>query len=295
MKSRFLKGIYILIVAVIGFFIVLLAKGNFKPASFNPVDLSTAGDTISVLSVGQADSTLISSGGKYCLVDAGHIGESHTGVVKYLENARISEIELLVITHFHTDHTSELLDVMNNFKIKTIVIPDLSKDNMPTNSFFTAFLDKVEKYGIELKPAAKGDVYQIGNGTVAILDNTYNDLTVNDTSVATLFTQGDFTWLNTGDGEAEYEQRLLENFDSTVTLFTAGHHGSSTSNTEEFIKTIRPEYVAVSAGKDNEYGHPHTETVKLFEKYNAKYNITFRDGTLIYSITDKKPIEYREG
>ena len=244
--------------------------------------------------MGQANSALISSGGKYCLVDAGQIGESHTDVVRYLENADISEIELLVVTHFHTDHTSELLDVMDYFKIKTIVIPDLSQANMPTNSFFTAFLDKAERYGIELKRAVRGDVYQVGNGTVTILDNTYNDLTVNDTSVATLFTQGNFTWLNTGDGEAEYEKRLLEHFDSRVTLFTAGHHGSSTSNTEEFIKTIHPDYAAISAGKDNEYGHPHTEVVKLFEKYNIKYNITFRDGTLIYSITDKKLIEYQE-
>ena len=202
MKSRFLKGIYILVIIILGFFIVQLGTGNFKPVSRNPVDLSLAGDTVSVLSVGQADSALISSGGRYCLIDAGTPDSGHTDVVTYLNNAKVSEIELVVITHFHTDHTSELLDVMDNFKIKTIVIPNLSVENTPTNAFFTAFLDRVERYGISLKPAEKGDVYTVGSGTLTILDDTYNDLTVNDTSVATLFAQGDFAYLNTGDGEA---------------------------------------------------------------------------------------------
>lgn len=294
MKSRFLKGIYLLIVIGLGIFIVQLCKGNFRPISRNPVDLSVVGDTVSVLSVGQADSALISSGGKYCLIDAGDTDGGHTDVVTYLANAKVSEIELLVITHFHTDHTSELLDVIDNFKVRTIVVPDLSQSNMPTNSFFKTFLDKVEKYNITLKAAAKDDVYTIGNGTLTILDDTYNDLTVNDTSVATLFTQGDFTYLSTGDGEAEYEQRLLKVFDRQVTLFTAGHHGSSTSNTEQFIKAIKPDYIAVSAGRDNDYGHPHTEVTKLFTSLEIPYGITFTDGTIIYSITDKKPIDYQE-
>lgn len=292
MKSRFLKGIYILIIIILGFFIVQLGKGNFKPMSQNPVDLSAVGDTVSVLSVGQADSALISSGGKYCLIDAGSTDSGHTDVVTYLNNARVSEIEFLVITHFHSDHTSELLDIMDNFKIKTIVIPDLSQKNIPTSSFFRLFLDKVEKYSITLKPAAKGDVYTIGNGMLTILDDTYNDIDINNTSVATLFTQGDFSYLNTGDGEEEYEQRLLKVFSQKVTLFTAAHHGSSTSNTEQFIKTVIPDFVAVSAGRDNEYGHPHNEVIQLFEKLDIPYKITFNDGTLIYSITDKKLIDY---
>ena len=292
MKSRFLKGIYILVVAVLGFFIIQLGKGNFKPVPRNPVDLSVVGDSISVISVGQAESVLISSGGKYCLIDAGSTESGHTDTLTYLQNAKVSEIELLVVTHFHTDHTQDLLNIIDNFKIKTIVIPNLSKANMPTTEFFKEFLRRVEQYSINLEPAVKDDVYTVGNGIVMILDDTYNDLTVNDTSVAALFVQDDFSYLNTGDGEAEYEQRLLKVFDDKVTLFSAGHHGSSTSNTEEFIKTIKPEYIAVSAGDDNEYGHPHRQVTDLFEKENTEYNITFTDGTLVYSIKNKKLIDY---
>lgn len=286
MKSKFLKSVYLLIVSVVGFF--LAEAGGFGPIGSNPVNLQQAGDTVSVLSVGQANSTLISSGGKYCLIDAGYTNTGDTDVVSYLRRAGVTELELVVVTHFHSDHTSDIIDVMNSFHIKNMIIPKLTVENMPTTSFFDLFLDTVERRRINLIPAQKGDEYTVGNGTLTVLDDTYNDLTINDTSVATLFRQGDFTYLNTADGEEEYEKRLLGVFSEKVTLFTAGHHGSSTSNTKKFIQAIRPDFVAISAGKDNDYGHPHKSVVQRLEKEGIPYGITFRDRTIVYSITENR-------
>ena len=52
--------------------------------------------------------------------------------------------------------------------------------------------------------------------------------------------------------------------------------------------------IAVSAGKDNEYGHPHKDVLELYESKNIPYNITFRDGTLVYSVSEKKLITKQE-
>lgn len=286
MKSKFLKGLYLLIVSVVGFF--LAETGDFGSVGSIVVKPQYEGDTVSVLSVGQANSALISSGGKYCLIDAGYTNTGHTDTVSYLRSMGVKEIELVVVTHFHSDHTSDIIDVMKSFDINNMVIPKLTKENMPTASFFSLFLDMVERKNINLIPAEKGGEYTVGDGTVTILDDTYNDLTINDTSVATLFRQGDFTFLNTADGEEEYEKRLLKVFDEKVTLFTAGHHGSSTSNTKKFIKAISPDFVAISAGRDNDYGHPHKSVTQLLEKEGIPYGITFRDGTIVYSITENR-------
>ena len=284
MKKKIQKLLYVLLLATVSF--VLTELGILVPAESNPVELTKSGDTVTVMSVGQANSVLISSGGKYCLIDAGYTEEGHTDAVSYLKEVGVKELEMVVVTHFHTDHTSDLLDVMDNFKIKKMIIPNLTKENTPTNSFFNKFLDKVEQGNIKLIAAQKGKSYTLGNGKIKVLDDTYNDLGVNDTSVATLFTQGDFSYLNTADGEKKYEKRLLEVFGQEVTLFVAGHHGSSTSNTKELMTTIKPQFVAISAGKDNEYGHPHKEVIELFQQENINYNITFEDGTLVYSITE---------
>lgn len=282
MKHKIIKSFYALVVALVGFI------GSFFEADTYVADtIKPAGDTVSVISVGQANSTLISSGGKFCLIDAGQTETGHTELLDYLDSAGVNEIELLVVTHFHTDHTSELIDILDFYDVKNIVIPNLETQNVPTTSFFDVFLDRVEMYDIKIAPAKKGDVYTVGNGTLTIVDDTYNDLSINDTSVATLFTQGDFTFLNTADGEADYEKRLAEVISVPVTLFTAGHHGSSTSNTEAFVDKIKPQFVAVSAGKDNEYGHPHKTVTDLFDKKGIQYNVTFRDGTLVYSIDSK--------
>ena len=291
LKNKLKKAVYIAVVSLIGYILVQLGIVDSTTTKWSdgyPVTIQTAGDTVSVISTGQSDSALISSGGKFCLIDAGETYSGHIGVEEYLRYAGVKEIELLVITHFHNDHTSEMLDIIDNFKIKNIVIPNLSQSNMPTADYFKVFLSKVEKKGITLRPAVKGDEYTVGNGTVKILADTYNDLTINDTSVATLFTQGDFTYLSTGDGEFEYEKRLLNDFSGNVTMFVAGHHGSGDSNTEELVKTINLDFVAISAGKDNDYGHPHKRVTDMLDNMGIQYAITAKDGTIVYSITENK-------
>ena len=151
MKSKFLKGLYLLIVSVVGVF--LAEAGDFGPVGSIVVKPQYTGDTVSVLSVGQANSALISSGGKYCLIDAGYTNTGDTDVVSYLRRAGVIELELVVITHFHSDHTSDIIDVMNSFRIKNMIIPKLTKENMPTASFFSLFLDTVERKNINLIPA----------------------------------------------------------------------------------------------------------------------------------------------
>ena len=294
LKKKFKTAVYMLVVGLIGYLLVqfgIVDAATTKWSDGYPVTIQTAGDTVSVISVGQADSALISSGGKFCLIDVGETYGGHIGVIDYLRYAGVKEIELMVITHFHYDHTSELVDVLDNFKVNNIVIPNLTQENVPTADYFKVFLDRVEQKNINLKPAKKGDEYPVGNGTLKILADTYNDLSANDTSVATLFTQGEFSYLSTGDGEAEYEKRLLKDFSGNVTMFVAGHHGSQDSNTEEFIKTVNPQFVAISAGKDNDYGHPHRKVTELFDSMGIAYKTTAQHGTIVYSITENKLLD----
>ena len=71
-------------------------------------------------------------------------------------------------------------------------------------------------------------------------------------------------------------------------MFVAGHHGSGDSNTEELVKTINPDFVAISAGKDNDYGHPHKRVTDMLDNMGIQYAITAKDGTIVYSITENK-------
>ena len=62
------------------------------------------------------------------------------------------------------------------------------------------------------------------------------------------------------DIEKQVENSLL-NDDIDCDVLKVAHHGSSTSSSKKFIKAVSPEYAVISCGKDNDYGHPHTETI----------------------------------
>lgn len=241
------------------------------------------GDSVTVMDVGQAQSVLIQSDDSFALIDAG-FSKGNTDVVTYLNERKVDKLELLVITHFHTDHTSQVLEVLDNFAVDTVLIPDLTEENMPTTSFFDKLLTRAEDGEFNLVTAKKGDIYPVGDGEIKVLADTYNDGDINDTSIALTFTQDDFIYLETGDCEAEAEEYLLPYIPENVTLFNAGHHGSSTSNTLAFLEKANPKYVSISCGKDNSYGHPHKEVLDRLKDLRIFHAVTYEDGDLVYNI-----------
>lgn len=241
------------------------------------------GDSVTVMDVGQAQSVLIQSDDSFALIDAG-FAKGNTDVVTYLNQRGVDRLELLVITHFHTDHTSQVLEVLDNFAVDTVLIPDLSEENMPTTSFFDKLLTRAEEGEFSLATAKKDDIYPVGDGEIKVLADTYNDGDVNDTSIALTFTQGDFIYLETGDCEAEAEEYLLPYIPENVTLFNAGHHGSSTSNTLALLEKANPKYVSISCGEDNSYGHPHQEVLDRLKDLRIFHAVTYEEGDLVYNI-----------
>ena len=53
-------------------------------------------------------------------------------------------------------------------------------------------------------------------------------------------------------------------------ILKLGHHGSKTSTSQEFLETVSPESVVVSAGEANRYGHPHREVVDKVERFGSE-------------------------
>ena len=84
-----------------------------------------------------------------------------------------------------------------------------------------------------------------------------------------------------GDASEKSEKEIMKDYDiGQVDVLKAGHHGSKTSSSEEFIKEIKPKLVLISAGKDNKFNHPNKETLDTLEKYKIKYLITFKEGSI---------------
>ena len=72
-------------------------------------------------------------------------------------------------------------------------------------------------------------------------------------------------------------------------ILKLGHHGSSTSSSEEFLCSVNPSLVVITFGKDNSFGHPHSETINLLKKHNINFYTTATDNTIIL-VSDGKTI-----
>ncbi len=280
LRKNIIINIFILVVALIYLFDYL----NITPQAIGT--LENYENTVTTIDVGQGESTLIESGGDFLLIDAG--GDKDENILSHLYSRDIKKIDILLITHFHQDHISAIVNILENFTVEKIIIPNLSEDNMPTTNTFDEILLEIENQDIPIEVAKKDDVYNIGEGELQILIDTPQDVSdINDTSIISLFTLNDFTYLSTGDANSHIENSIINTFDSNVTVLNIGHHGSSDSTSEEFLDFISPEFVVISAGKDNSYNHPHSETTKKLESRNINYEITFNEGDIVYSMDTK--------
>ena len=239
-------------------------------------------NTVTMLNVGQASSTLIESDGQFCLIDAGKSG-GQMDISTYLYERGVERIDLLVLTHFHYDHTSQALDVIRNFDIGTVLIPTLTAENTPDSYFYESLLADAENGYYTLDYAHKGAQYTIGSGVITVVDDTYNSDNVNNTSTVTLFTLDDFVYVNMGDTETDRDGYLLESLPKDIDFLTAGHHGSKDATSELLLDKLNPRLVGISCGKGNEYNHPHKQMLQRLADRNIPYVITHEYGNIVYS------------
>lgn len=234
-----------------------------------------------VIDVGQGDSMLLQTKDANILIDAGP-GSSKKGLVSYLNNLDIDTIDLFVMTHPHEDHLGGAPEIFKNFDVSTVMMPDAYS----SSKYFENILDAIENNDIEVIIPERGETFKFGKLELTVLApgaGKYEE--TNNYSIVLKVTYEDTAFMFTGDAEALSEYEILENFESEFLkcdFIKAGHHGSVTSNTYDFITAVSPQYAAITCGEDNSYGHPHREVRELFEELGIAYTRTDKDGSSVY-------------
>lgn len=229
--------------------------------------------TVYVFDVGQADCILIENNGEYMIIDAGNNPDGKL-VVKQLQSMGITEIKYAVGTHAHEDHIGGLDKVIDAFDIGVLFMPGNEYDSATYRDVVKAAEAKdIEKVAPEI-----GYIFYVGSAKCEIMaiDNENEDPNLN--SIMIEVTYGNNKFLFTGDAEIPNEETRLWN---DIDVLKAGHHGSSTSTGEDFMEQIQPEIVLISVGEGNSYGHPHKETMDLFEEYQVDIYRTDIQGTIV--------------
>lgn len=239
------------------------------------------------LDVGQGDSELIripSGDGVFCaLIDTGEYAYADR-LTNALRSLGVERIDALICSHPHTDHMGCMARIVQRFEIGEVYLPRIPDGQVPTTSAYEALLNALEKKHLTAVELHSGTEISCPEGAkFQVLapreGEAWEDL--NNYSGVLRLTYGENAFLFTGDAEKGSEAHILEDgADVSADVLKCGHHGSRTSTSAKFLKAVNPRYTVISCGLENDYGHPHKETM---EKLN-------RLGTVIYRTDTEKTI-----
>ncbi|MFL0583580.1 MBL fold metallo-hydrolase [Solibacillus silvestris] len=231
------------------------------------------------IDVGQGDSIFIEApNGKTMLIDGGVKGAGKE-VVAYLKAQGVKRLDYVVATHPDADHIGGLIPVLNSISIKEFI----DSGKVHTSQTYEEMLSLIQAKNIQFTIPKAGDEIQLeDNLTIEVLaaDEAASDN--NDASIVLRAEYQNISFLLMGDADHGVEQELLrKGTDVQATILKAGHHGSNTSSSPEFVEAVSSLATILSYGQDNKYGHPHAEVIDILQHVNSEIYSTAEAGTIV--------------
>jgi len=235
---------------------------------------------VEMLDVGQGDSILIRSPeGKTMLIDA---GPTRDGAIRALRRLGVSHLDLVAISHHHSDHYGGMEAVVRELKPRYF----LASSSTHSTRSYLRLLKAVEAEGMMVvHPTSRSRKLELGSIELTIFPQAPEDHhEENNNSIGLRLKYGSFAMLFPGDSEGPERQWWLEHCSDLVrdcTILKLAHHGSRNGTDAHWLGAVRPELAVASMGPNNEYGHPHSETIGLLRSEKIPFLRTDQLGTIV--------------
>ena len=248
------------------------------------------------IDVGQGDCIFLQTGKANMLIDSGN-PEDGPEVSDYLSALGVTEINAFVGSHPHEDHLGGAATVVRSFNIDEMIMTDC----VSTSFFFEKLLNSLDERNVTVTEPPVGGVRNVGDMRVEFLAPLELGGDMNNNSIIMRVTFGEISAMFTGDAEELAERELLlENVNLKSDILKVGHHGSSYSSSNEFLRAVSPKIAVIQSGIGNSYGHPHAEALSRLSACGAKVYRCDEQGTIVLktdgkTITRGKPAAVTEG
>lgn len=266
---------------ILNFILIILLFQCSINTKENNIQINKNTLQVHFINVGQGDSILIQVNNKNLLIDSGP-NKSEDKLKKYLKKLNISKFDYIIATHPHEDHIGNMSYIINNFDVLNFYAPKVEN----STKAFETMVESLIRKDLKIK-VLKANIKSIDLGKNIVVDvfspfsNSYEDL--NNYSPIVKISYGNTSFLFTGDAEELSENEVLNaGFDLKCDVLKIGHHGSSSSTSEKFLKASNPSITVISVGEDNTYGHP-TDTVLSRLKETKIYRTDINGNIVITS------------
>ncbi len=241
-----------------------------------------------VLNIGQGDAIYLhTEQGADILIDGGpdrtvleRLGE----VMPFWDRT----IELVVLTHPHADHLNGLVALLDYYHVEQVWLTKVSQEHNVTNQLW---LKGLANQDTKIQYVQAGETWSLSDHEIFRVLYPFADTPLdaiedlNDTSVVTQYEFSGHKVLLMGDVTSNVESQLLaQQVLSPVDILKVCHHGSRYSSSPEFLAVVHPQIAIISAGIDNDYHHPHTETLERLKNIGTKIYRTDQMGNIELSL-----------
>ena len=231
---------------------------------------------VTVLDVGQGQAVLLQSEGRTYLVDCGSTDPERAAdkTTDYLLSMGVFRLDGIIVTHYDTDHVGGVPLLLTRIDADAVYLPKAGAEEEVASQVIAA-LDTVLWVEDDL-------CWTFGEASIQLFAPETLEFG-NESSVCILFRRENCDILITGDRSREGELRLLQRTQlPELELLIAGHHGSKNATSDSLLYKTSPEYVFISAGENNRYGHPSEEVLERLERHGCTVYRTDRHGDLIF-------------
>lgn len=267
----------ILIIIILIFISSKYFDNSYKSKYYTDIGIEKNLLNIMYFNVGQADSTLITLNGVTVLIDSGNDSDGYY-IADFLKEQKITKIDYLIGTHIDEDHIGGMDEIINKIEVAKLYIPKYNEsDNKEYNEIKTSLINNKNK-NLQISELNQDDEFDVDIAKCKVLSAKKDTSDINDTSIVLLLNYINTNYLFMGDASEKVEATIsIENID----VLKAGHHGSNSSTSSNFLNKIKPQYAIISVESSNKYKNlPSKEVLERLKNIKAQIYRTDTNGTI---------------